>query len=66
MYDDACLDASGGFLIVLKIWRHLELPDDLVKCTLGYLQDNRENNFISINVLEFMTVIIDYCIAYTS
>ena len=36
----------------------------MVKLTLRYLHDNRDSNLISINVLKFVTVIIDYCAAY--
>ena len=64
-YGDACLDASGGFSVDLKFWWHLKFPDSVVRCTLKYLKDNSNQNLISISVLEFLTVIIDYCAAYT-
>ena len=64
-YGDACLDAAGGFCVELKFWWHLKFPDSVVRCTLKYLKDNSNQNLISINVLEFLTVIIDYCAAYT-
>ena len=62
---DACLDGAGGFSTELKCWWHLQFPEAVVKLTLRYLHDNRDGNLISINVLEFVTVIIDYCAAYT-
>ena len=37
----------------------------MVKLNLIHLHDKKDNNLISINVLEFVTVIIDYCAAYT-
>ena len=65
-YGDACLDAAGGFSVdLLKFWWHLEFPEAVIRHTLKYLKDNTNKNLISINVLEFVTVIIDYCAAYT-
>ena len=59
------MDAAGGFSVRLKFWWHIEFPDEVVRCTLKHIKDNRNSNLISINVLEFFTVIIDYCAAYT-
>ena len=64
-FGDACLDAAGGFSVELKFWWHLQFPIAVVQHTLKYLKDNSNINLISINVLEFLTVIIDYCAAYT-
>ena len=64
-FGDACLDAAGGFSFELKFWWHLQFPIAVVQCTLKYLKDNSNKDLISINVLEFLTVIIDYCAAYT-
>lgn len=64
-FGDACLDAAGGFSVELKFWWHLQFPETVVRRTLKYLKDNRKKDLISINVLEFLTVIIDYCAAHT-
>ena len=64
-YGDACLDAAGGYSIDLKFWWHIRFPLKVVLRTLKYLPDNKSGNLISINVLEFVVVIIDYCAALT-
>ena len=42
----------------------MKFPDAVVKRTLLHLKDKRDSNLISINVLEYLTVIIDYCATY--
>ena len=64
-YGDACLDAAGGYSIDLKFWWHIKFPKEVVLRTLRYLPDNKSGRLISINVLEFVVVIIDYCAALT-
>ena len=64
-YGDACLDAAGGYSIDLKFWWHIKFPLEVVFKTLKYLPDNKSGKLISINVLEFVVVIIDYCAALT-
>ena len=64
-YGDACLNAAGGYSIDLKFWWHIKFPKEVVLRTLRYLPDNKSGRLISINVLEFVVVIIDYCAALT-
>ena len=64
-YGHASLDGAGGFSTELKFWWHLQFPEAVRRLTLLHLSDNRDSNLISINVLEFLTVIMDYCAAYT-
>ena len=64
-FGDACLDAGGGYSIELKFWWHLEFPEAVVRRTLKHLPNNRDKKLISINVLEFVIVIINYCAALT-
>ena len=42
----------------------LKFPDSVIRWTLLHPKDNRDSHLISINVLEYLTVIIDYCAAY--
>ena len=49
----------------LRFWWHIAFPTEIVRRTMRYLQDNKDKNLISINVLEFVTVIIDFCATYT-
>ena len=62
-FGDACLTGCGGYCTELKFWWHIELPPDIVNRTLRYLANDSANNLISINALEFVTVILSYCAA---
>ena len=64
-YGDACLNAAGGYSIDLKFWWHIKFPTEVVLRTLRYLPDNKSGRLISINVLEFVLDIIDFCAALT-
>jgi hypothetical protein len=57
------LVACGGYSITLKFWWHLSFPKDIVKQMLLHLKNNSNDTFISINCLEYVTIIIDYCVA---
>ena len=60
---DSCLDGGGGYSIKLSFWWHLAFPVKLVLRTLQYLPNNKDKKLISISILEFFTVIINYCAA---
>ena len=60
-FGDACLHGAGGYSISLGFWWHLEFPEEVKQRTLMYKQDNLDDLLISINVLEFVTVVLNYC-----
>jgi len=60
---DSSLDACGGYSITLKFWWHLTFPKEIVERTLLHLKNNKDETFVSINCLEYVTIIIDYCAA---
>jgi hypothetical protein len=62
---DACLEAGGGFSIELKFIWFLTWPTDILYRTKKFLKDDRDGDFVSINVLEFISVILEYCAALT-
>ena len=62
-FGDACLDAGGGYSLKLRFWYHIQFPEQIVRHTLKHLPDGKSADFVSINVLEFVIVIIDYCAA---
>ena len=66
MFGDSSLRACGGFCIPLSFWWHLSFPDNIVKQTLLYLDNGKDERFVSINCLEYLTVIINYCGALTA
>lgn len=61
IHSDACLDSSGGYSIKLSFMWYLMWPEWVVKKTLRHLSNASEGDFISINDLEFASVIISFC-----
>jgi hypothetical protein len=58
---DSSLVACGGYSITLRFWWHLSFPKEVVERTLLHLKDNSDRTFISINCLEYVTIILNYC-----
>jgi hypothetical protein len=58
---DSSLLACGGYSIKLKFWWHLSFLKEIVEMTLLHLKDNKDKRFISINCLEYFTIIMNYC-----
>jgi hypothetical protein len=58
---DSSLVACGGYSITLGFWWHLLFPKEVVEQTLLHLKDNSSKRFISINCLEYVTIILNYC-----
>ena len=48
-------------MISLGHWWHLPFPEEVIQQTLIHKKDNKDGLLISINVLKFVTVIINYC-----
>ena len=65
-FGDSCLEGCGGYDVVLRFWWHLEFPEEVMLRTLRHRPNNKDGLLISINVLEFLTVIINYCAALTA
>ena len=59
IFGDSSLGACGGYSIDLRFWWHLQFPDQIRRRTLIH----KKNPDVSINALEFFTVIINYCAA---
>jgi hypothetical protein len=60
---DSLLEGAGGFSITLGFWWHIHFPDEVVQRTIRFKTSNNNSMLVSINVLEFMMVIINYCTA---
>jgi hypothetical protein len=58
---DSLLEGARGFSITLGFWWHILFPDKVVQHTLQFKTSNNNGMLVSINVLEFMMVIINYC-----
>ena len=61
VFGDSCLEGAGGYSIKLGVWGHIDFPEEVKQRTLLFKSDNKDSTLISINVLEFVTVIINYC-----
>ncbi len=60
-FGDSCLKGAGGYSILLGFWWHISFPQAVKQRTLLHKQDNKDGLLILIHVLEFVTVIINYC-----
>jgi hypothetical protein len=57
----SCLEGTGGYSISLGFWWHLPFPQKVIQQTLIHKKDNKDDLLISINALEFIMVVINYC-----
>jgi hypothetical protein len=58
---DACLRSGGGYSIDLNFIWFLLWQEPFVQWTLLYLKDDQNKDIISINIWEFILVIMNYC-----
>ena len=65
-WGDACLYGGGGFSIKLRFWWHLTWPQKITRKTKLFLKDDSNRDFVSINILEFVTIIINFAAALTA
>ncbi len=66
LFGDSSLTSCGGYSIDLCFWWFVPFPDKIVAKTLLHLKNDLEQNFVLINVLEYVTVILNYCGALTA
>ena len=59
-YRTSSLDGAGGYSIGLKFWWHIKFPKEVKLCTLLHRKDNKDEKLVSINVLKFVMVIVNY------
>jgi hypothetical protein len=62
-FGDSCLEETKRYSLSLGYWWHLPFPEEVKLCMLLHKQDKADGRLISINVLEFVTIIINYCAA---
>ncbi len=60
---DSSLEGAGGFSIALGFWWNIHFLDEVIQCTLCFRINIDAGKLVSINILEFMMVIINYCAA---
>ena len=59
-YGESSLEGAGRYSIGLKFWWHIEFPEEVKLCTLLHRKDDKDGQVVSINVLKFVTVIVNY------
>ncbi len=62
-FGDSCLEGAGGYSLSLGFWWHLPFPEEVKLHMLLHKHDKADGQLISINILEFVTIIINYCAA---
>ncbi len=60
-FGDSCLEGARGYSTLLSYWWHIPFPNEVKQRTLLHKKDNKDGRLISINVLEFVPIIINYC-----
>ena len=63
-WSDSCLFAAGGYSVDMNFWWYIEWPDEIKRHTLVYVRNNKDGKLISINVLEYAALLINYAGAY--
>ena len=58
IFGDSSLLACGGYSITLKFWWHLDFPVKIISWTLLHISSKKDERFISINCLEYISIII--------
>ena len=59
-WGDSCLRATGGWSNDYRFWWHHKCPESIKNRTLLVLFDNSTGKLISINAMEYTTIIIHY------
>jgi hypothetical protein len=59
LFGDSSLCACGGYSTTLPVWWYLSFPDDIDQQTMLHISNNQDETFISINCLEYLTIIIN-------
>ena len=62
---DACCYGGGGFSTELRFWWHLRWPKSIYRRTKVFITNNKNGRLVSINVLEFVAIIVNYVAALT-
>ena len=63
-WGDSSIEAAGGFSLDLKFFWHIKWPESVTSRTLKYftVRSKENDKLISINLLEYVVVIINYAI----
>ena len=59
-WSDSCLHAAGGYSFDLRFWWYIEWPSKVYKYTLKFVTTNKDGTLITINALEYASLIMNY------
>ena len=62
-WSDSFLHAAGGYSLDLVFWWYYEWPESIKKGTLKFMFYNDDGTLVSINALEYASLIINYVAA---
>ena len=62
-WSDSSLDAAGDFSYELGFWWYLEWPENIKRHTLKFVASNKDGDLVTINALEYASLIINYIAA---
>ena len=59
-YSDSSLHAAGGYSLDMGFWWYIEWPQEIQRATLRFIYTDANGNLVSINALEYASLIINY------
>ena len=62
-WSDSSLHAAGGFSYEMGFWWYIRWPDDIQERTLKFVSSDKDGTLITINALEYASLIINYVAA---
>jgi hypothetical protein len=62
-WSDSCLYAAGGYSVDMGFWWYIKWPDEVRMRTLTFVRSNEHGQLVSINVLEYAGMLINYAAA---
>ena len=62
-WSDSCLHAAGGYSYEMGFWWYLEWPQHIQNHTLKVVASNKDRNLVTINALEYASLIVNYVAA---
>ena len=62
-WSDSSLRAAGGYSTDLNFWWHIVWPPQVAQYTLVYVKTNKDGTLVSINVLEYAALLVNYAAA---
>ena len=62
-WSDISLHAAVGYSCDMGFWWYIKWPQDVTQCTLRFVLSNKDNKLVTINALEYASLIVNYVAA---